>query len=95
MISLPGISVLILSLINNYLIFVGIQMFYFNKDANGYPKSVQDLIMLNIIIAGLFLATVIWTISWFLIIKIGSILLSALTPKFYIWLQKRLYLRSN
>ena len=89
MISLPGISVLILSLISNYLIFVGIQMFYFNKDANGYPKNVQDLIMLNIIIAGLFLAPVIWTISWFLIIKIGSILISTLTPKFYIWLKKK------
>lgn len=91
LISFPGLTLLILGLLNWYWTIHGLNLVYSEYEGGalaGCTSFVHSVVWINLMITGLVSLPVVWVLFWMLIIKLTCILLGVISPSLLIKMKK-------
>jgi len=90
--SLPGVGLFLLSIFNYAWVIAGATMFLGQVNDYSLSYTVQQIIVVNLVVTGIFLLPIIWTMCWFLLIKVTSAGVGFVSPRLYIWFMKKMHI---
>jgi len=93
LISFPGLTLLILGLLNWYWTIHGLNLVYSEYEGgalsvSGCGSFVHSVVWINLVITGLVSLPVFWVLFWMVLIKLTCILLGVISPNLLIKLKK-------
>jgi hypothetical protein len=89
LVSLPGISLLLLGVFNWFWTAYGMNLVY--KNYYTYSSCTQfmnNVIWGNVFITAMFALPVVWILFWMILIKAASLILGLVAPGVLIWFKK-------